>query len=90
MKGVRSKFETTSALIVYREQADGFADDPHQVPAGAMLFAAHEDGQTRMLEGRRVPVVLFTLGELLSSVVSRHAFQVVQGLVICFIFRVES
>jgi hypothetical protein len=59
---VRSPYKTTRAVTAYRDQEEGYADDPYPIEAGITIFAAIADDETRTLNGKPVKVVLFTLG----------------------------
>jgi hypothetical protein len=47
---------------VYKDQADGCADDPRPVNAGDPLWAAVNDRETRTLNGKPVDVVMLMIG----------------------------
>jgi hypothetical protein len=59
---VRRRFEATSDCTIHREQDSG-ADDQRSVPAGTHLWVAVKLDETRVLDGKTVSVVLFTIGD---------------------------
>lgn len=59
MTRVRQKFEAIVECTVYKDQEDGCADEPYPVEAGTVLWAAVDDGESRILNGQSVQAVLF-------------------------------
>ena len=57
----RDSFKTTRETTVYREQEDGYAEDPCTVRASTTIWAAVAADKTRTLNGRPVKVILFTI-----------------------------
>ena len=55
---VRRRFKTTSQVQAYKDQEEGYAQDPRMLSAGTCLWAFDEDDETRVLNGRRLKVVL--------------------------------
>ena len=62
MDRVRSRFEAIQDCTVYKDQADGCADEPHPIAAGTPLWAATHDDETRTLDCEVVRVVLLKVG----------------------------
>jgi hypothetical protein len=62
MSRVRSSFRTTSSVTTYRDQDEGYADDPYLLPEGAIIWAADQSDERRALSGKKIRVVLFTIG----------------------------
>jgi hypothetical protein len=62
MDRVRSKFEAIADCTVYKDQADGCADEPHSVEAGTPIWAAVNGSETRTLDRKLVKVVLLNVG----------------------------
>jgi hypothetical protein len=60
MNRIRSSYETTRAVTAYREQGEGDAEE-FPIRANITIFAAVADDETRMLHGKPVNAVLFTL-----------------------------
>ena len=61
MEMARRSFKTTREIIVYREQEEGYAEDPCEVRSGTTIWAAVAADEKRTLNGRPVNVVLFTI-----------------------------
>lgn len=57
----RESFRIISDVIAYREQEEDYAEDQCRIRAGTIIFAAAGANKTRMLNGRSVAAVLFTL-----------------------------
>jgi hypothetical protein len=58
----RRTFKTTSEVTVYKDQEEGYDEDPYLVPAGAIIWAADEIDETRTLNRKKASVVLLTIG----------------------------
>jgi hypothetical protein len=59
---IRSKFARAMGdVIVYREQEEGYADDPRPLPAGGVVYFC-EKTETMTLNGERVEAILFKIG----------------------------
>lgn len=64
MKEQRWPHRTRRAVIAYRDQPEGYANDPMPIQAGSTIFAAVADDVSRTLNSKSVKVVRFTLGAL--------------------------
>ena len=62
MNRVRTTFRTTSSITAYRDQEEGYAQDPYPLPEGAIIWAADKNDETRTLNGKNIRVILFTIG----------------------------
>jgi hypothetical protein len=62
MNRIRSLFKITSDVTAYRDQEEGYAEDPYSMSANTPIWAAAEGHETRMLAGKEVTAVLFTIG----------------------------
>lgn len=59
---VRSNFvKTTREVIVYREQEEGYAEDPVRLGVGNVFHIAVET-ESMVMNGKNVEAVLFTIG----------------------------